>query len=90
MAITLDVMMPDMDGWGVLAALKADPALRDIPVIMLTMVDDPRTRLHARRADYATKPVNRPRLSQNSQDDTPAPPAVPGAAGRGRCRRARV
>jgi len=42
-AITLDVMMPDMDGWSVLRALKADPVLRTIPVIMLTMIDD-RTR----------------------------------------------
>ncbi|HEX6161280.1 MAG TPA: ATP-binding protein, partial [Thermoanaerobaculia bacterium] len=40
-AITLDVMMPDMDGWAVLEALKADRVLRDVPVIMLTMVDDP-------------------------------------------------
>ena len=39
-AITLDVMMPDMDGWSVLSALKADASLRDIPVIMLTMVAD--------------------------------------------------
>src|SRR3984885_5657874 len=37
-AITLDVMMPGMDGWSVLAALKADLEFRDIPVIMLTMV----------------------------------------------------
>ena len=39
-AITLDVMMPSLDGWAVLAALKADPELADIPVIMLTMVDN--------------------------------------------------
>ena len=39
-AITLDVMMPGMDGWAVLAALKAEPELADIPVIMLTIVDD--------------------------------------------------
>ncbi len=39
-AITLDVMMPGMDGWAVLAALKADAATADIPVVMLTIVDD--------------------------------------------------
>ncbi len=39
-AITLDVLMPGMDGWAVLAALKADPGLVGIPVIMLTMLDD--------------------------------------------------
>jgi signal transduction histidine kinase/CheY-like chemotaxis protein len=37
-AITLDVMMPEMDGWSVLTELKADAELRDVPVIMLTMV----------------------------------------------------
>ena len=33
-------MMPGMDGWAVLAALKSDPELADIPVIMVTIVDD--------------------------------------------------
>ncbi len=63
-AITLDVMMPDMDGWTVLSALKGDVALRDIPVIMLTMVDDPVRGFTLGASDYATKPVNRRRLSQ--------------------------
>ena len=39
-AITLDVMMPGLDGWAVLAALKAEAATADIPVVMLTIVDD--------------------------------------------------
>src|SRR5205085_300178 len=38
--IILDVILPDKDGWEVLAALKADPELMDIPAIMLTIVDD--------------------------------------------------
>src|SRR5262249_23367979 len=38
--ITLDVMMPHMDGWSVLTALKADSATANIPVIMMTIVDD--------------------------------------------------
>jgi signal transduction histidine kinase/CheY-like chemotaxis protein len=63
-AITLDVMMPEMDGWTVLAALKADPELQDIPVIMLTMVDDPARGFSLGAAEYTTKPVNRGRLSR--------------------------
>jgi CheY-like chemotaxis protein len=61
-AITLDVMMPEMDGWSVLRALKADPVLRAIPVIMLTMIDD-RTRGYSLGAvDYLTKPIDREQL----------------------------
>jgi CheY-like chemotaxis protein/anti-sigma regulatory factor (Ser/Thr protein kinase) len=63
-AITLDVMMPDMDGWSVLSALKADAELCDIPVIMLTMVDDRKRGFTLGASDYATKPVNRQRLSK--------------------------
>jgi len=63
-AITLDVMMPGMDGWAVLTALKADPTLCDIPVVMLTMVDDPNRGFTLGAAEYATKPVNRGRLSR--------------------------
>src|SRR5205823_6841230 len=39
-AITLDVMMPGMDGWTVLSQLKSDPELADIPVVLLTIVDN--------------------------------------------------
>jgi signal transduction histidine kinase/CheY-like chemotaxis protein len=74
-AITLDVMMPEMDGWSVLRALKADPALRDIPVVMLTMVDDPDRGFALGASDYATKPVNRQRLSRILRKHTcPHPP----------------
>ena len=74
-AITLDVMMPDMDGWSVLTALKADGDLRDIPVVMLTMVDDPERGFTLGAADYATKPVDRARLSQLLKKYTcPHPP----------------
>ncbi len=58
-AITLDVMMPDMDGWSVLRALKADPVLQDIPVVMLTMVDDKSKGYTLGATDYLTKPVDR-------------------------------
>jgi len=61
-AITLDVLMPGMDGWAVLSALKADPDLADIPVIMLTMVDDRNLGYALGASDYLTKPVDRERL----------------------------
>ncbi|MBE7472531.1 MAG: hypothetical protein DPW09_07110 [Anaerolineae bacterium] len=62
-AITLDVMMPGMDGWAVLTALKADPELAHIPVIMLTMVDDKNFGYALGAAEYLTKPIDRGRLS---------------------------
>ena len=61
-AITLDVMMPDMDGWSVLRALKVDPVLHTVPVVMLTMVDDKTRGYSLGAADYLTKPVDRERL----------------------------
>ncbi|HEX6641400.1 MAG TPA: response regulator [Thermoanaerobaculia bacterium] len=76
-AITLDVMMPDMDGWSVLSALKGDVLLRDIPVIMLTMVDDPERGFMLGASDYATKPVNRRRLSQILKKYTCLQPPCP-------------
>ena len=62
--ITLDIMMPEMDGWSVLGILKHDPELKDIPVIVLTMVDD-RTRGFALGAkEYLTKPFDRVELTE--------------------------
>lgn len=62
-AITLDVMMPGMDGWVVLSKLKSDPDLAAIPVIMLTMVDEKNRGYSLGAADYLTKPVERERLT---------------------------
>ena len=63
LAITLDVFMPGMDGWSVLEELKADEQLAEIPVILVTMVDD-RSKGYALGAvDYLTKPVDRGRLA---------------------------
>jgi PAS domain S-box-containing protein len=60
--ITLDVIMPQMDGWSVLTALKADAALAHIPVIMLTMTDDQELGYTLGAADYLTKPFDPDRL----------------------------
>lgn len=62
--ITLDVMMGGMDGWAVLNQLKADQALSDIPVVMLSMVDDRNRGFTLGAADYMTKPIDRNRLIQ--------------------------
>ena len=62
-AITLDVLMPRMDGWAVLSALKADPDLTDIPVIMVTTVQDPDLGYALGASDFLTKPVDPQRLS---------------------------
>jgi signal transduction histidine kinase/DNA-binding response OmpR family regulator len=62
-AITLDVMMPSMDGWTVLSTIKSDPDLAEIPVIMLTMVDDKNIGYALGASDYLTKPVNRNSLT---------------------------
>jgi signal transduction histidine kinase/CheY-like chemotaxis protein len=61
-AITLDVIMPGMDGWAVLSALMADRELADIPVIMLTIVDDKRMGYALGASEYLIKPIDRARL----------------------------
>jgi adenylate cyclase len=61
-AITLDVMMPDLDGWSVLSALRQDPELADIPVIMVSIVDEHRRGIALGAAGYLTKPIDRERL----------------------------
>jgi signal transduction histidine kinase/CheY-like chemotaxis protein len=60
--ITLDVMMPKLDGWSVLGTLKSDPALSAIPVIMLTIVDERTMGYSLGASEYMTKPVDRNRL----------------------------
>ncbi len=59
MAITLDVMMPDLDGWSVLAALRQDGELVDVPVIMVTILDEQRRGAALGAAGYLTKPIDR-------------------------------
>jgi len=65
--ITLDVLMPGMDGWSVLRELKADPRLATIPVIMITMADDRSTGYALGASDYLTKPIDRERLAASVQ-----------------------
>jgi GAF domain-containing protein/CheY-like chemotaxis protein len=60
--ITLDVVMPRMDGWAVLKELKEDPALAAIPVVMLSILDEQEKGFALGAADYLTKPFDRDRL----------------------------
>jgi GAF domain-containing protein/CheY-like chemotaxis protein/anti-sigma regulatory factor (Ser/Thr protein kinase) len=60
-AITLDIILPDMDGWQVLHALKTDPITKEIPVILLTILDKKTLGMQLGAADYLVKPID-PRL----------------------------
>ena len=67
--VLLDLMMPDMDGWEVYRQMKADPALKDIPVIIVTAKAQSIDQIHglhiAKVDDYVTKPF-RPQILLNS------------------------
>jgi signal transduction histidine kinase/CheY-like chemotaxis protein len=63
-AISLDVLMPGMDGWTVLRSLKADPLTASIPVVMVSMLDDRDIGHALGAADYLTKPFDREKLVQ--------------------------
>jgi signal transduction histidine kinase/DNA-binding response OmpR family regulator len=56
--ITLDVVMPDRDGWSVLVELKKNPKLRHIPVILVSMLGDRELGLALGAADYVSKPFD--------------------------------
>ena len=60
--VTLDVMMPKIDGWSVLGTMKSDPALDHIPVIMITIVDDRNLGYTLGASEFMTKPIDRARL----------------------------
>jgi CheY-like chemotaxis protein len=62
-AITLDVIMPELDGWAVLTTLKGNPDLADIPIIVVTITDDKNMGYALGAADYLTKPVEPARLT---------------------------
>lgn len=61
-AIILDVMMPHQDGWDILQMLQADPAIRPIPVIICSVLNEPDLALDLGASDYITKPVSQAAL----------------------------
>lgn len=74
-AITLDVLMDDTSGWDILTELKADPDLADIPVIMVSIIDDKNRGFTLGTNEYLMKPVNPDRLTavlkKFNVDETP-------------------
>jgi adenylate cyclase len=61
--ITLDILMPDTGGWSVLQALKADPDLAAIPVIMISILDEQQRGIALGAAGYLNKPIDRGKLA---------------------------
>ena len=60
--ILLDVLMPQVDGWTVLGTLKSDPELADIPVVIVSLLDERPLGLSLGAAEFLTKPVDRVQL----------------------------
>jgi len=60
--ILLDILMPGVDGWAVLTALKADPELADTPVVVVTMLEDRNMGFALGATDFLSKPIDRGRL----------------------------
>jgi CheY-like chemotaxis protein/anti-sigma regulatory factor (Ser/Thr protein kinase) len=61
-AITLDVLLPGRDGWDILSMLKADPATRDIPVVIVSILDNRELGLAMGATDYLIKPIDKDAL----------------------------
>ena len=79
--ILLDILMPDESGWGVLAKLKKHPGTRDIPVVVVSVVDEPKKSRALGAAAHLVKPVTRAQLAGFLQREAvsrllPAPPCI--------------
>ncbi|WP_244625571.1 response regulator [Methylobacterium mesophilicum] len=75
--ILLDVTMPRMDGWTVLRTLRADPELGDLPVIMVTVLDEQNLAFSLGATDYLQKPVDWTQLKEAMERFRPKPHAGP-------------
>ncbi|NTU79337.1 MAG: response regulator [Chloroflexales bacterium] len=77
--IILDLLLPDDDGWAVLRQLKAEPRTRDIPVLVITVVDEPEQARQLGAAALLVKPIDRPMLEQALRQILahPEPPPEP-------------
>ncbi len=72
--IILDVMMPDKDGWQALQIIKAKPEISDIPVVIMSVMDEKELAFSLGAVDYFIKPIDRQRfkkrIAELSLDDT--------------------
>ena len=73
MGIVLDILLPTLDGWEFLARAKADPEIANVPVIIVSMVDERGKGLALGAADYLVKPVGRDELLEALARVTPLP-----------------
>ena len=76
--VILDILMPGMDGWAVLSELKAAPGMADVPIILLTMLENKEMGFALGAADYLTKPIRLDELLARAR------PVVAGREWRGR------
>lgn len=60
--ITLDINMPKLNGWDTLAAMRADPDLKDIPIIVLTVQEEKQKGIELGASEYLTKPIDKEEL----------------------------
>jgi CheY-like chemotaxis protein len=61
----LDILMPGKDGWAVLTELRADAALNEIPIIVISMLDDDQSASSLGANGYMTKPIDKDQLVSN-------------------------
>ena len=71
--IILDILMPGVDGWAVLAGLKAQPALADVPIIITTISDNKDLGFTLGATEYLIKPIDPARLAQVIAKHQPSP-----------------
>jgi signal transduction histidine kinase/CheY-like chemotaxis protein len=70
LAITLDIVLPEMDGWHVLRALKSDAATAGVPVIIVSMLENRELALALGAQDYFVKPIEWPRFLKRLSEIT--------------------
>ncbi|HUS14723.1 MAG TPA: response regulator, partial [Chloroflexia bacterium] len=80
--ILLDVLLPHVDGWAILAALRSDPELAAIPVVLATILDQPEQGIALGAAEYLTKPIDATRLLTTVRRLSPTARGAARAAGR--------